>query len=113
MYRTREIALELKLTLDAIRYRAERLNILPKGSSRMHLWTNEEFDKIASFKANSPFKDKYSKIKINIVDFYLSHQHNTQLEIANAMGLKESRVNSVLNEYLVDNYIIVESRING
>ena len=113
MYRTKEIAHELKLTTSGVISRAERLNIFPKGSVRMYLWTEEQFDKIASFKANRPFRDKYSKIKINIIDFYLSHRQNTQAEIAESMGLNESRVNSVLNEYLIDNCIIVESKING
>ena len=113
MYRTREIARELKMTPSGIRSRAERLGLFPEGSEGINLWTDEQFDEIASYVADRPFKNKYSKVKINIVDFYLSHQHNTQVEIADAMGLRASRVNSVLNEYLVDNCIIVESKING
>lgn len=113
MYRTIEIAYALKLTTSGVRSRAKKLELFPEGSDGMNLWTDEQFDEIAAFVADRPFKNKYSKVKINIVDFYLSHRHNTQAEIAESMGLNESRVNSVLNEYLIDNCIIVESRING
>jgi hypothetical protein len=113
MYRTSEIALELNMTRDGIRARARRLSLFPDKSSGVSLWTEEQFDEISSYIAFRPFKDKYSKTKINIVDFYLTHQHNTQVEIAEAMGLTPSRVNTTLNEYFVDNCIIVESKING
>lgn len=113
MYRTQEIAYKLKMTQNGVRARAKKLSLFPEGLTGLSLWTEEQFEEISSYVPDRPFKNKYSKVKINIIDFYLTHKHNTQVEIADAMGLNPSRVNSVLNEYLIDNCIIVESKING
>ena len=55
---------------------------------------------------------KYHKRKINIIDYFLAHNLNTEPEIAEQMGLKLSIVTTTLNEWINNKEIIVESKIN-
>jgi len=112
MYRTSEIAKKMGKTSACVLLRAKHLGLGPKGNKANFLWTEDQCESIENYVNIIPTKDKYSKIKINIVDFYLTHTHNTEAEIANKMGLSTSRVTSVLNEFLQTKHIIVESKIN-
>lgn len=113
MYRTSEIAKKIGKTCASIYYRAEALGIKHEHNNGLLLWTDEQCDMIENYTQRRATKDKYSKIKINVVDFYLTHSYNTQVEIADKMGLSPSRVKIILDEFLETKHIIVDSKINN
>jgi len=113
MYRTSEIAKKIGKTSACVYHRADMLGVRHEYRKGVFYWTESQFEKIKKYKAKRSYQSKYSKIKINVVDFYLTHSHNTQVEIADKMGLSPSRVKTILDEFLETKHIIVESKINN
>jgi len=113
MYTTLEATRKLGINMPTFRYRAKAVGLVPGGSSKFFLWTDDQVDIIGNCKRKvSTNFFKYSKKKINIVDFYLTHRHNTAVEISKAMDINVSKVNATLNEFLDTGHIVVESRMN-
>jgi len=113
MYRTSEIAKIIGKTMACVYYRAEVLGIKYECKNGIFLWTDEQCEELNNYVQRRAVRDKYSKIKINVVDFYLTHSYNTQVEIADKMGLSPSRVKIILDEFLETKHIIVDSKINN
>lgn len=77
-------------------------------------YTSENITLLEIRKQQSKQKNKVrSKIKINIIDFFLHNINNTAVEISEKMSLKVSYVNQVLDEWMNnDKFILVDSKIN-
>jgi predicted transcriptional regulator len=55
---------------------------------------------------------KFNRKKISIIDFYLTHNHNTCYEIAKKMGITYWYVSNTITEYLNnDKTITVASKL--
>jgi len=79
-------------------------------------WINpDEFEAVTNYKKSLNNQNtKYSKKKIHIIDFFLTHSCNGSLNIANCLDINVSRVEATLNEYFNNqNHIIVESKLNN
>ena len=113
MYTTLEASRDLKINPGTFRKRANTMGIAPMVQGSLFMWSDRQVDAIQSYKRiiNTNFL-KFSKKNISIVEFYLTHNNNTQIEIAEAMGLNVSRVNKVLTEFLNTGFVMVESKIN-
>ena len=104
---------ELKVIMGCSDWKIRTVSNLLKIPLRggKYQFTQLEVENIKKYKPKL-FKDKFHKRKINIIDYYLSHQDNTEQQIAEQMGLKLSIVTTTLNEWLENKEIIVESKIN-
>lgn len=113
MYTTVEACKEINMKTDAFRKRAKLIGLVARRESGVFMWNDKQIDAIQKYKRTiSTNYFRYSKKKINIVDFYLTHRHNTQSEIANAMDISVTNVNTALNEYLETGCVVVASRMN-
>ena len=113
MYTTVEASKEINLKPDTFRKRAKMMFLVPRIEGKVFMWNDKQVDAVQKYKRKvSLNKFRYSRKKINIVDFYLTHSHNTQLEIADSMDISVAKVNTTLNEYLETGHIVVASKIN-
>jgi len=113
MYTTVEASKEIKISPCTFRNRARTIGLVARKESGVFMWNDRQIDAIDKYRRMmSTNYFRYSKKKISIVDFYLTHRHNTQIEIANAMGISVTNVNTALNEYLETGHIVVASRMN-
>lgn len=112
-YTTFEAARELGMKTSTFRCKANTVGIVPSGSRNLFTWSDDQLDVIRKYKRRvSTNFFRYSKKNINIIEFYLTHRHNTQIDIANSMGLSVSKVNRALTEFLDTGHIIVGSKMN-
>lgn len=110
---TKTISNMLNTSPQVIVSRARKLGV--GKMIRKKLWFNDvEINELKNFKKSyNNQSSKYSKKKIHIIDFFLTHGTNTAVDIAHSLDLTVSRVNTTLTEYLDNgNCIIVESKIN-
>ena len=113
MYTTVEASKEINMKPDAFRKRAITIGLVARRESGVFMWNDKQIDAIQKYKRTvSTNCFKYSRKKINIVDFYLTHRYNTQSEIANSMDISVTNVNTTLNEYLETGHIVVASKMN-
>ena len=113
MYTTVEASKETNLKPDTFRQRAKTIGLVPFKKNNMFMWSDRQIDTIQKWKRiRKTNYFKFSKKNISIVDFYLTHRNNTQVEISESMGLTVSRVNKVLTDFLNTGYVVVESKIN-
>lgn len=113
IYRTIEASTSIGIKINVFRSRAKVIGLEPKLIGKVFTWTDDDVEKVKAFKKAKPLNSlKYSKKSISIVDFYLTHRNNTQVEIANSMGLNISNVNRVLTDYLETGFVTVASRMN-
>jgi len=113
VYTTVEASKEIKIRPDTFRNRTNIMCLVPRIEGGVFMWNDKQVDAIDKYKRKvSLNKFKYSKKKINIVDFYLTHSHNTQIEIAESMDISVAKVNATLNEFLDTGHIVVASRMN-
>lgn len=107
-YNTKEVSKLLRVTEQTVLNRTKAQNLRSKLVKKKRYYSEIQVEKIKNYK---PIKDisklkKYSSIKINIIDFFLTHYNNSSGEIANKMELTEKFVTDTLTEYLDNNNTI-------
>jgi len=107
-----EVTRKLKLSKTVVNYRALVLGFNRfQGTKR--ILNDTEVEEIRKFKNRDDLRlvQKYSPKKINVIDFYLTHQNNSFTEIAEKMGVSVHFVSSTVNEWFNNNTITVASKI--
>jgi len=113
MYTTTEASIETKIKPETFRQRARTIGIVPMKQGNIFMWSDRQIDAIQKWKrVRNTNYFKFSKKNISIVEFYLTNTNNTQVEIADSMGLSVSRVSRAITEFLNTGYVVVESRMN-
>lgn len=109
---TLEASRRLGLRQDIIRYRCRQLGFSNGQGSYIKL-DEDQFNKIKNFKPNKKinYRRKYDKKNILIVEYYLSTKNNSIPNIAQTLELKEYKVSSVINQFLKDGCVTVESKL--
>lgn len=102
---TKHVAEMLNLSKGGIYNRQVKLNLLNC------VWTQENIEKITNYKT---VRAKVNpKVKLFIIEYFLSHQINTYKEIAESLGCTEYTVNKTITEWLEnDKSIFVDSKLN-
>ena len=113
MYTTVEASQNIDIKPDAFRKRANSMGLMPDIVGKVFIWNDKQVDLVKRYnRTRSTNFFKYHRMNISIVDFYLTHRYNTQIEIANSMGISVSKVNRALTEFLDTGCITVASKIN-
>jgi CRP-like cAMP-binding protein len=113
MYTTVEAATDISIKPGTFRQRANRMGLMPDIVGKVFIWNDKQVDLVNRYnRTRSTNFFKYHRMNISIVDFYITHSHNTQMEIANSMGISVSKVNRALTEFLDTGCITVASKMN-
>lgn len=109
---TLEASRRLKIRQDIVRYRCRQLGF-SGGYGRNIMLDEDQLIKVKNFKPNKKinYKSKYDKKNILIVEYYLSTKNNSIPHISHILDLKESKVSSVINQFLKDGCVTVESKL--
>ena len=88
--------------------RTKKIKLLPRLVKKKKYYSDEQIEKLKKYKSITDISKlkKYSSVKINIIDFFLTHYNNSAVEIANKMELTEKYVSDTITEYLNNNNAI-------
>ena len=107
-YSTKEVAKLLKVTEQTVLNRTKKIKLLPRLVKKKKYYSDEQIEKLKKHKSITDISKlkKYSSVKINIIDFFLTHHNNSAGEISNKMELTEKYVSDTITEYLNNNNTI-------
>jgi len=107
-YSTKEVAKLLRVTEQTVLNRTKKIKLLPRLVKKKKYYSDEQIEKLKKYKSITDISKlkKYSSVKINIIDFFLTHYNNSAVEIANKMELTEKYVSDTITEYLNNNNAI-------
>jgi hypothetical protein len=107
-----DVTRKLNLSKTVVNYRALVLGF-NRFQGQKRILNDIEVEEIRKFKNRDDLRlvQKYSPKKINVIDFYLTHQNNTCVEIAEKMEISVNFVSTTVNEWFKDNTITVASKI--
>ena len=107
-YSTKEVSKLLKVTEQTVLNRTKKIKLLPRLVKKKKYYSDEQIEKLKKYKSITDISKlkKYSSVKINIIDFFLTHYNNSAVEIANKMELTEKYVSDTITEYLNNNNTI-------
>jgi len=113
---TKEAGHRLGLSYNTILSRADYLGMEPEARFKAFYWNNDQIQKIADCRAIVAKKKvfpKHSSDKLLIVDYFIHHKENGIVLIAKNFDVGVQYVTRVLDEYLIDKCVTVESKINN
>lgn len=79
---------------------ADKLNLEPKTSNRLSLWTDDQIKLIADF--NKKIARKFivpDQQKKDIIHFFKTEKYNTMTIMAERFQLSTNRISNVIDEY--------------
>ena len=98
MYTTVEAATEISIKPGTFRQRANRMGLMPDIVGKVFIWNDKQVDLVNRYnRTRSTNFFKYHRMNISIVDFYITHSHNTQMEIAKILNVNQSSITKSLN----------------
>lgn len=114
-YTTKEVSQILEKSVSTIHKRMSQLNIKKRFDKQHNLiLSKEELESVKNIPRQHKYSlKKYSRSKVFIIEYFISHHINTHTEIASVLGIQEHIVCNTINEYLENNnQIVVESSMN-
>jgi hypothetical protein len=113
---TKQVGNRLSLNYNTVLSRAKHLGIEPESRFKAFYWSNSQIKEIAdcrSIKAKIKINAKNSPVKLLIVDYFIHNQKNGIALIAKKFDVGVQYVTNVLDEYLKDQCVVVESKMNS
>lgn len=95
--------------------RAEILSLQPVKKNKTFYWTNDQIEKIKVFSSRKQRKDAISPFQpenIQIIELFLSQKNNSVPEIQKTVPMTISYINRIINYYLENKCVVVESKMN-
>jgi hypothetical protein len=96
---TNWVANELGLTVNGLRYKYGTAGIIPTLIKRKLYFTTEQFEELKNYKGSRSVPKKHEKYEA-IISYWRTNENNSSPQISRIFGVKESHINSILNNYL-------------
>jgi hypothetical protein len=97
--------------------RAEILSLKPIKQNQTFFWTEEQIRQIKLYsETRKQRKDSVSRFQpenIKIIEMFLSQNNNSMIEIQKTIHLPLNYISKVINYYLENKCVIVESKMNS
>jgi len=115
LFSTKSVAASLGYNYLKVLNRAELLSLKPVKQNTTFYWTEEQIQKIKVFSTRKTRKDTTNHFQpenIKIIEMFLSQKNNSGPEIQKTVPMTISYINKIIDLYLVNKCVIVESKMN-